>query len=428
MGSGETAPTMVRTHQELFARLPPSSTAALVETPYGFQENADEISERAAGYFARNVGHPIEPVGLRAGRGVDRGTDDAAVARLQAADLVFAGPGSPTYALDQWRGSPFADVLASKLRTGGIVVFASAAAVGLGHYAVPVYEIYKVGAAPRWVDGLDLMSIIGLDAAVIPHFDNAEGGTHDTRFCYLGGRRLALMEQQLPVEAHVIGVDEHTALILDLDAGSAAVRGRGQVTVRRGGVDMRIVPAGRELSLSDLTRVDGGTPTLAPDPAPARAAGDERPPAALTLPEQMAASTTAFDRALERRDGPAAATAILELEAAITQWSADTNESDEADRARAALRGLIVRLGDAAAKGLADPVARIAPLLDAVVRTRETLRDRRDYALADRLRDAADEAGVHLRDTPHGTTWHVDDGAVTVPHRHRPSPTVPERP
>ena len=35
------------------------------------------------------------------------------------------------------------------------------------------------------------MAEAGLDAVVIPHFDNAEGGNHDTRFCYLGERRLA---------------------------------------------------------------------------------------------------------------------------------------------------------------------------------------------------------------------------------------------
>src|SRR6266571_3494942 len=32
---------------------------------------------------------------------------------------------------------------------------------------------------------------------VIPHYDNAEGGTHDTRFCYLGERRLAALEALL---------------------------------------------------------------------------------------------------------------------------------------------------------------------------------------------------------------------------------------
>jgi hypothetical protein len=51
-----------------------------------------------------------------------------------------------------------------------------------------------VGAPPYWLDGLDLLRQLGLKVAVIPHYDNTEGGTHDTRFCYLGERRLRLME------------------------------------------------------------------------------------------------------------------------------------------------------------------------------------------------------------------------------------------
>ncbi len=57
------------------------------------------------------------------------------------------------------------------------MVFASAAALTLGRWTVPVYEIYKVGEDPHWLEGLDLLSQTGIDGAVIPHFDNAEGGT-----------------------------------------------------------------------------------------------------------------------------------------------------------------------------------------------------------------------------------------------------------
>lgn len=409
MGSGETAPTMVSTHQELLATLPDGVSAVLIETPYGFQENADEISERAAVYFARNVGHPITPVGPRAG-GRSAETDPDDLARLQTAGYVFAGPGSPTYALAQWRGSPFAEAVADKVRTGGVVVFASAAAVGLGRFAVPVYEIYKVGEPPHWVEGLDLMSIAGIDAAVIPHFDNAEGGTHDTRFCYLGARRLHMMEQELDEDTVVVGVDEHTALILDLDAGSATVRGRGHVTIRRGGAALRTVAAGDSMTIHDLTRADDHVPRVGAA-APAvttddatRSDGDGR--ASLTLDEQTRAATRAFDAALARGDGRAAAQVILDLDDAIAQWSADTAQSDESDRARAALRGLVARLGDAATEGLIDPTARLAPMLDVVVRARDELRSRRDYALADTLRDAVDAVGIELRDGEEGTTWH----------------------
>jgi hypothetical protein len=39
---------------------------------------------------------------------------------------------------------------------------------------------------------------------VIPHYDNTEGGTHDTRYCYLGERRLRLIESELPDDAAVL--------------------------------------------------------------------------------------------------------------------------------------------------------------------------------------------------------------------------------
>jgi hypothetical protein len=38
-GSGETAPTMIKPHRELFERLG-DAPAVILDTPYGFQENA----------------------------------------------------------------------------------------------------------------------------------------------------------------------------------------------------------------------------------------------------------------------------------------------------------------------------------------------------------------------------------------------------
>ena len=47
MGSGETAPTMAKVHRALFERFGGEpAPAAILDTPYGFQENADELSAR----------------------------------------------------------------------------------------------------------------------------------------------------------------------------------------------------------------------------------------------------------------------------------------------------------------------------------------------------------------------------------------------
>ena len=165
---------------------------------------------------------------------------------------MFAGPGSPSYALAHWRAGPVAAGLRDRVLAGhGMTVLASAAAATAGRFTVPVYEIYKAGGAPRWLPGLDLLGTLGLNVALIPHYDNAEGGRYDTRHCYLGMRRLAAMERELPADAAVLGVDEHTAMLIDPRAEDIEIRGRGGVTVRRSG-DSVVLPSGSRLSMADL--------------------------------------------------------------------------------------------------------------------------------------------------------------------------------
>ena len=230
MGSGETSPTMVKVHRQLLERT--GLPAVVLDTPVGFQENAGEITDKAVAYFRDSVGFEIGVATYRSAAAADAVTTETMLARLREARYVFAGPGSPSYALEQWRSTKVPELLAEKLRTSGGITFASAAALTVGTHTVPVYEIYKAGQDPHWLPGLDLLAEAGLRAAVIPHYDNAEGGNHDTRYCYLGERRLQLMEEQLPDDVFVLGVDEHTACILDLDADTAEVLGLGAVTIR----------------------------------------------------------------------------------------------------------------------------------------------------------------------------------------------------
>src|SRR5215210_1803149 len=247
MGSGETSPTMSKVHRDLLDRVGPGP-AVMLDTPFGFQENADDIAAKALAYFKESVQHPMTVASFRSAENADPLAYETMLARLREASYVFAGPGSPSYAVAQWSTSQVPAVLAQKLRTGGCVTFASAAACTLGAYALPVYEIYKVGEKVRWLEGLDLLGDVGLPAVVVPHFNNAEGGNHDTRFCYMGERRLSVLEAMLPEDVFILGVDEHTACILDLDAGTASVAGLGSVTVRRRG-QMSALPTGSTVSI-----------------------------------------------------------------------------------------------------------------------------------------------------------------------------------
>jgi cyanophycinase-like exopeptidase len=412
MGSGETSPTMVTIHKDLVARLGPGQhSAILLDTPYAFQENAADISARSQAYFARSVGLRVD-VASEATKTASGQHAAADVAAIRSSDWVFAGPGSPSYALSEWRGSQVPDALRDRIAAGaGITIIASAAAAAMGLLAVPVYEIYKVGADPHWLDGLDLLGVLGLRVAVIPHYDNAEGGTHDTRFCYMGERRLSMIEHQIPADAAVLGVDEHTALVFDLDAQQVEVLGKGGATVRKAGVST-VLPAGSTMTLPDLIALVKTGAAGAP-PASARAAGRSAaargPDAAVTgeLPELTAAAERRFETAERQRDSAGMVAAILDLEAAIVAWVSDTDENDNADRARAVLRGLVVRLGKSADAGLADPAGRLRPLVEPLLRLRQSLRQDGSYATADEIRAALGAGGIELRDTPDGTDWAI---------------------
>ena len=95
-GSGETAPTMAKVHRELFERLGAARCRrSILDTPYGFQENADELTARTLGYFADSVGREVAAASYRS-RDVDAITAATALARIREARYVMAGPGSPT--------------------------------------------------------------------------------------------------------------------------------------------------------------------------------------------------------------------------------------------------------------------------------------------------------------------------------------------
>ncbi|MGH3611710.1 MAG: CysS/YqeB C-terminal domain-containing protein [Pseudonocardia sp.] len=398
--------------------------ALLLDSPYGFQENADDISEKAIAYFGRNVGRTVTALRWRhrlAGAELDR-----ALAAVRAARWIFAGPGSPTYAMRIWAETGFDDAAAAVVAKGGAVTFASAAALTLGVATVPVYEIYKSGADPTWAAGTNLLErLTGLHAAVIPHYDNTEGGTHSTRFCYLGERRLRVLEAELPEGAHVIGVDEHTALVLDLAAGTASVLGNGTVTVRFDG-QSHALPTGTVTPIADLgsrsrearnsgvragnlgARVGNlGARAERSRSANRESAAAESPPAGGPASLRVAtdAARSTFDAALAARDADAAAAAVLDLEQALADWTADTLQSDDAEHARRTLRGMVLELAAAARAGLADPAQRVAPLVEALLERRAAARTDRDFALADALRDRLTAAGVEVRDSPDGAEW-----------------------
>jgi cyanophycinase-like exopeptidase len=397
MGSGETTTGMLGVHREVFSGLPDPTDARLMDSPFAFQENADELVEKINQYFTESLGHPLRAIKLPAS--ADALTVERALAAVRAADWVFAGPGSPSYARRCWEGTGVPEALAGVVAPGrsGALVFASAAVVTLGDWALPVYEIYKVGEDPRWEPGIGLMSqILGWRCAVIPHYDNREGGTHDTRFCYVGGRRLAQIEPDLG-DGFILGVDEHTALVLDLDAGTAWVAGRSAVTLRVAGVE-DVVPNGARLTVAELEdRIAAlgagsavGRGTAGSDEGARGSADATLDVASRGTPPGSGADLDPIAEGADPLDAADLARSIL---AALP---------DSATAERAAVVALVGEAESASATHDRELAGRA---VQALVDLRSDSRAAGDWAASDRLRDVLAGVGVEVRDSREGSTW-----------------------
>lgn len=237
-GSGETSFPNRGIYDWVASQLQPPVRVAVLETPAGFEPNSAQVAGRVADFLARQLCLTRDQAAVIPARA--RGTSfspDApdVTAPLYQANLIHLGAGSPTYAARQLRDSLAWHVVQARHRLGAAMVFASAGAVAIGAHALPVYEIYKVGADLHWQPGLDFFGAYGLSLTFIPHWNNSAGGVElDTSRCYMGQERFARLATQLPPDTVVVGVDENTALLLDLAAERCYVAGQGTVTILRG--------------------------------------------------------------------------------------------------------------------------------------------------------------------------------------------------
>jgi cyanophycinase-like exopeptidase len=265
LGSGETSLAGGRIYEMLAGRYSGPLQVAVLETPAGFEINSAQVAGRVAEYLKvrlQNFAPKVQVVPARRRDGPWSTEDPAVLQPLLTADLIFMGPGSPTYAVRQLRGTLAWDLLRARHRSGATLIFASAATVAIGAHSLPVYEIYKVGEDVSCPPGLDLFGDFGLSVSCIPHWNNTDGGADvDTSRCFIGMERFAQWCDMLPAGSSLLGLDEHTGVVIDPVAGTCLVSGVSSVTLLQE-CTPQIYPAGQSFSLTEL-----GPYRLPEDPA-----------------------------------------------------------------------------------------------------------------------------------------------------------------
>src|SRR5688572_26065263 len=255
LGSGETSLAGGRIFESLARLISDPLRVAIMETPAGFELNSALVAGRVGDFFKtrlQNFKPVIDLVPARK-RGSAFSPDDPEIIKpLLYANLIFMGPGSPTYAIRQLKDTLAWDVIRARHRLGATLVFASAATISIGAHSLPVYEIYKVGQDVHVVDGLNLFKDLGVHLSFIPPWTNADGGVDlDTSRCFVGMDRFADWCNLVPSENTTLGLDEHSGIIIDDESATREVSGVSSVSLVRE-CDPRIYPSDSKFALSEL--------------------------------------------------------------------------------------------------------------------------------------------------------------------------------
>lgn len=313
LGSGETSLAGGRIFEALARQIPAPLRIAVMETPAGFELNSAQVAGRVADFLKTRLANykpQVDVIPARKKNTPFSPDDPELCAPLLHANLIFMGPGSPTYAIRQLKDSLAWDILRARHRLGATLVFASAATIAISQCGLPVYEIYKVGADVHTLPGLNLFDGFDTPLSFVPHWNNAEGGTDlDTSRCFIGIDRFAEWCAQLPANHTTLGLDEHTGLILDFQKRTCQVMGVSSISFVRS-CNPQIIPSGVNLPLDEIG------PFKLPDPLSSgisaeawRMVTNAPPPAAVmeeTPSPEVLALAEARQAARQRKDWGAA--------------------------------------------------------------------------------------------------------------------------
>ncbi len=411
MGSGELTASMVEVHKSLIGALSAPGKITFIDTPAGFQPNVDQISAGAVDYFKNRVQQPMEVASYKSRVATSEIEAAKALEKLRDSGYILMGPGSPTYTVEQFQHAAITTVLAERIKAGACLTAASAAALTMGRYTLPVYEIYKVGQPLHWVKGLDLLALFDLHLVVIPHWNNAEGGTHDTSRCFMGQERFARLVENMKRPTPILGLDEHTACIINLAEDSFSIRGIGTVVLIHNG-HQQIFNPGKHYPLAILRDVQetlSKPRQVANDVQQANANQDDATEEGVDFWETLHDLDARCQSALTAHDDAAVVAALLDLDRLLWEARATLQNPDILAEARYLFRELIVLVGTRPRLSKAEVQRAVAPLVEHLLEQRQQLRRERNWQAADTLREVLMKAGITVEDRGDEAQWSLQE-------------------
>ena len=111
LGSGETSPNLIIVHRELLKGLDDSSGIFMIDSPFGFQENANQLVEKIIDFYKVSLNVEMKLASYRKIEELNTKSFFKSIKLLESASFIFAGPGSPSYASKLWHDNEFEQTL-----------------------------------------------------------------------------------------------------------------------------------------------------------------------------------------------------------------------------------------------------------------------------------------------------------------------------
>ena len=90
LGSGETSPNLVTVHRRLINNLGKEVNAYMIDTPFGFQENADELVNKLKEFYEKSINIKIDLASFRDKKAINSINYFEMLEALSESNFIFA--------------------------------------------------------------------------------------------------------------------------------------------------------------------------------------------------------------------------------------------------------------------------------------------------------------------------------------------------
>jgi hypothetical protein len=221
----------------------------------------------------------------------------------------------------------------------------------------------------------------------------------------MGEPRFLKLELLLPDDCIILGLDEHTACLVDLERNQAVIRGIGSVTVRRRGAEIRygkgdVIPLDVLKGAEPSREWAGAGNSVSPEPDSGDAA-----PVESGFWREIHELQSLFRQGIETHRPKDTVGALLELDRLIWQAATDRESDEFVAQAREILREMVVSLGVRMDSRTSSTGEMLKALVDELLTLRKRFRARKQWVEADEIRDVLQNAGIIVEDTEEGVRW-----------------------